>query len=145
MKYSLVILLLLITISLNVSGQTSQGDRRFIFPAERKVMLLDNDSIAPRFTPTIAEIDSIDIYLKKYLYGRFLGRQKGLEFDSSYRQYVGFSKDGQKFIYVNASCIKPGYFDVNTYFPKGGGKCYYRTNVSLQDKLIRNFYFNTVK
>lgn len=132
--------------TINVSGQLLQDTRRVIFLKETPVLFnLTKDTALQRFTPTSDDIDSVDSFLNQYFLTISNQGDKHPNVDNYYRQYVGFWIKGKKCIYINASCRQPDYFLKNTYYPKGGGECYFRTLVDLNDKKISDFYFNAPK
>jgi hypothetical protein len=84
MKHPVFLVLLFFT-SLNVFGQSSEDERRIIFPAQQKLQLLPKIySSAARFTPTLNDIDRVDKYLARY-FNKNLPQQK-YAFDNYFRQ-----------------------------------------------------------
>lgn len=73
-----------------------------------------SDSSLPRFTPSLAEIDSADKYLVPQLTRDTPADRNPLSLHLYCRQYVGFFRDGRKYVFINAACNKPDYFTENT-------------------------------
>ncbi len=133
-------------ITTHVFGQKQLDAKRVVFLKEIPVLFdLKKDTSIKRFTPTTQDIDSIDILLTQYFLQINSMDSKHLFITDYYRQYVGLCISGKKRIFINASCNQPDYFLKNTYYPKGGGHCYFRTLVDLDDKKVSEFYFNAPK
>lgn len=136
----------LLTATLQVSGQVLQDAKRVIFPEDIPILFdLIEDSTLKRFTPGLPDIDSADAILKQHFLTFNAEGEKSIDPVNYYRQYAGFWIDGKKFIFLNASCRQTDYFMKNTYYPRGGGQCYFRTLINLYDKKINSFYFNAPK
>ena len=148
-KISVIRILLfytLIIFSLKVSGQLQEGEKRVIFLKETPVYFhLTKDSIYSRFTPTVTNIDSADLFLRAYLLKNKYYDNTSVNLDAYFRQYVGILLNGQQTIFVNASCRKPEYFLENTYYPKGGGSCYFQTLIDISNRKVFKFFFNAPK
>jgi hypothetical protein len=145
MRPLVFLITIFLTLAVNVSGQITQGEKRVIFPQEKKVLIdITQDTLYKRFTPTLADIDSADVFLKQYLL-TINKDKKHYQFDDYYRQYVGLFLKGRKCIFVNASCQKTEYFFENTYYPKGGGQCFFQTLVDSYNKKVLDFFFNAPK
>jgi len=142
----LFIFIVVSTFTINVLGQQSQGDNRVIFFKETSILLdLPKESSYTRFTPSITDINSADLFLKEYFFSTLNLDTSVVQLDNYFRQYIGLLLTGERIIFINASCRKPDYFLQNTYYPKGGGKCYFRTLVDIDNKKILNFNFNAPK
>ncbi len=123
-------------------GQQQVDSKRVIFFKETQVLLdLKNDATINRFTPSLADIDNADSLLNQY----FKTNNATIFIDSIYRQYVGLRINYKKCIYINASCRQPDHFLQNTYYPKGGGRCYFRTIVDVDAKWVVEIGFNAPK
>lgn len=130
-------------IALNVSGQVQPGTKRMIFPKETRILCdLITDTAAQRFTPTVEDIDRIDSLLGQYFIQKVTGNSPQITVQDYYRQFAGFWVNGKRCVFVNASCRYPDYFLQNTYYPKGGGQCYFRAIVDLDNRKMVVFYFN---
>ena len=141
------LILALLLFAGNSSAQQLLDEKRVIFLAETPVMVgWHRDSSYQRFTPTPKEIDSTDVVLLRYLQGTIKNDDSSSLLSDYYRQYVGLLLKGRKYIYINASCNKPGYFLQNTHYPKGGGQCYFQTVVDPWiSRRVETFYFNAPK
>lgn len=142
MKWLLNIIILIAV--LPVSAQTLQDKYRVIFLKETPVLFeqLLPDSNLQRFTPSPAEIDSADRYLMTPLTHDTPADRSPSALNLYYRQYAGFLRDGTKYIFVNAACRKPDYFTKNTFYPKGGGNCYFRALVNLELGSVEQLLIN---
>ncbi len=141
-----IIGLILLAATYPVSGQVSQGPKRMIFLKETPVFFdRASDSSLQRFTPALAEIDSADVYLAHYF--PTMGNPENQERtpDNYYRQYVGVVIDWKKCIFINASCELTDYFSKNTWSPRGGGSCYFRALIDLNNKKVLSLFFNAPK
>jgi hypothetical protein len=133
-----------LTAAITTSAQVLQDEKRVIFLKETHVLLdFTTDSSIQRYTPTAEDIDSVDLLLENYLVTAKLKNNKTPQLDDYYRQYVGLYMKGQKLVYVNAFCRKPEYFLQDTYYPKGGGTCYFRALTSRRESIM--FSFNAPK
>ncbi len=142
----ILILFCLFIYTLNLSGQTTYGEKRVAFPQERQVIINIGD-INPyqRFTPTIKDIDSADSFLQNYFLTIYTKENSHPSLEKYFRQYVGIIQNGQKFVYINASYNKGDYFLENTFYPKGGGQGYFRTFIDIHNKKVIRFDFNAPK
>lgn len=145
-KNSLLRLTVFICLSIlttHVLGQTRIDTKRVIFLKETPILFdLKNDTSVSRFTPTLEDINIIDTLLsQQFARVDFKDNRYTLIIDY-YKQYVGLWIKGRKYIFINTSCRLQDYFLRNTYYPKGGGQCYFRTLVDLNEKKITEFHFN---
>ena len=139
-------LIAFLIITITVSGQILQDEKRVIFLKETSILFdLTKDNPQQRFTPTATEIDSADSVLDNYFLTINSVNSKNHHVDKYFRQYVGLWLKGQKIIFISASCHKPDYFSENTFYPKGGGQCYFRTLIDINTKQVYQFYFNAPK
>src|SRR5207248_544789 len=105
---------------------------------------ITQDTSYKRFTPTITDIDSADIFLKQYFLTIITKGNKHPQFENYYRQYVGLWLDGKRCIFINASCRKENYFLQNTYYPKGGGhsnECHCFANAGTLCDMFQQYPF----
>lgn len=124
-------------------AQTQLDTKRVIFPQEIHILFdLKKDTSINRFTPTMADIDAVDTLLHQYMLQANPQRKRPVIYADYYRQYAGFLINGKKCIFVNASCEPKDYFLKNTYYPKGGGHCYFRAIVDLDFQQISEIHFN---
>lgn len=138
--------LLFLVIFLPVSAQLHSDGKRFIFDKETSVLFDPfSDSSLPRFTPSLAEIDSADKYLVTQLTRDTPADRNPPALNLYYRQYVGFFRDGRKYIFINAACNKSEYFTENTWYPRGGGNCYFRAWIDLEQQKVEKLLFNAPK
>jgi hypothetical protein len=141
-----IIGLILLAATHPVSGQVSQGPKRMIFLKETPVLFdMLPDSSFQRFTPALAEIDSADIYLTHYFPEMGNPEKQERKPDNYYRQYAGFFINGKRCIFINASCWLTDYFAKNTWYPRGGGSCYFRALIDLDNKKVLSLLFNAPK
>jgi hypothetical protein len=130
---------------LNVKGQEMDSTHAYIFWADQKVVLIKIAPGSTRFRPSIREVLKADSLLLIYLRNSKDFEGKNDTYHSYFRQYVGLISPGLKGIYVNAFCRKPDYFEKETFYPRGGGKCYFRALINLQTSRIEDFSFNAPK
>ena len=144
MKHCITIMTLLI-VAQNLSAQINVHKKRVIFPKDVKIYFATPDTPYYRFTPTYENIDSADLFLNKFLINSTAKDEAQFSVDNYYRQYAGMWINGRNCVYINAFCKKPKYFLQNTYYPKGGGKCYFSAFYDLNKKEVFNFRFNASK
>src|SRR6187401_65881 len=144
MKHCVTVITLLI-VAQDLSAQISVDEKRVVFPKDVKIYFATRDTPYYRFTPTLENIDSVDVFLNKFLINSTAKEGGHLSIDNYYRQYVGMWLDGRNRVYINAFCNKPKYFLQNTYYPKGGGKCYFIAFYDLNKKEVFDFRFNAPK
>ncbi len=125
-----------------LSTNAQQGVWRVVFPKESKVDFTIRDTAYYRFTPTLENIDSVDVFLKIFLINTRTQSGRLFNLEKYYRQYAGLWRNGRNCIYVNAFCTKPEYFIKNTGWPRGGGECYFQMLVDISNKTVFNFRFN---
>jgi len=144
--FALLLLSTFLTPALPALAQELQGEKRVIFLKQTPVSCdLISDSLVQRFTPSLPEIDSADLAVNNHLQDITMANGINLRGGDYFRQYAGIWWQGQKLIFINASCRKPDYFMENTYHPKGGGECYFRALVDINTKKISRFSFNAPK
>jgi hypothetical protein len=117
----------------------------YVFSADRKVLLIKVAPGAQRFTPSQSEVQKADSLLVKYLGGSKELNEISDKYPNYFRQYVGVEKPGLKGVYINAFCRKPDFFTSDTFYPKGGGKCYFRTLINLGTSKVEDFSYNAPK
>lgn len=133
----------LYSITPNVSAQVQPDTKRVIFLKETQILCdLIEDTAAQRFTPTVGDMDSVDSLLGQYFKQKGTGNIPQITIHNYYRQFAGFWINGKRCVFVNASCRYPDYFLQNTYYPRGGGQCYFRAMVDLDNRKMIGFYFN---
>lgn len=138
--------LILLAATYPASGQVLQDPKRMIFLKETPVFFdMVSDSSLHRFTPALAEIDSADIYLAHYFPVMSTPEDQEKKPDNYYRQYAGFFINGKRCIFINASCTLTDYFSKNTWYPRGGGSCYFRALIDLNNKKVLSLIFNAPK
>src|SRR5687767_13443340 len=124
MKPFLILLIAILLVATATRAQVMQDSKRIIFPETRPLFFdMLPDTALPRFTPKPDEIDSADQVLSR--------NSPNLKTGTYYRQYAGFISHGKQLIFINASCRKSDYFSENTFYPRGGGQCYFRALVDL--------------
>jgi hypothetical protein len=139
-------LIAFLIIAITASGQILQDVKRVIFLKGTSILFdLTKDNPQQRFTPTASEIDSADLVLDNYFLTIDSVNSKNHQVDNYFRQYVGLWLKGQKIIFINCSCHKPDHFSENSFYPKGGGQCYFRTLININTKQVCQFYFNAPK
>ncbi len=144
MRALYVIIILATTIK--VSGQLLLDPKRVIFLKETSILYnVGIDSAMVRFTPNAADVDSADAVVMKQLLTNNKQGEESVELTNFFRQYVGFRINNNKYILINGSGRKPDYFFDNIFYPKGGGKHYFRALANLQNKKIIYLYFNAPK
>ena len=130
----IVLFLTFILISTLNFAQIRLSEKQIIFGKNEKIYLDINPyKNLERFTPNIGEIKIAEEILENTL------TTKDLKLGNYYRQYAGFLKDGAKILFINTSCKNVEYFEKNTFYPKGGGKCYFRSFVNIKTNKMEKF------
>lgn len=129
-----------------VTAQSLQDPFRVVFREETPVLFdLLPDSNWQRFTLSLAEIDSADRFLMTRLTRDTPADRNPPALNLYYRQYVGILRNGKRYVYINAACRKPDYFTKNTFYPRGGGNCYFRAWVDLEAGTVETLRVNGLK
>lgn len=137
---ALLLTAIICNIANTVSGQFLIDSNRVIFPKERSILFDMVASTTPeRFTPTLDDIDNAEIILNQKFHAVTLSTEK------YFSQYVGFLFDDIRYIFINASCKRPDDFLTNTFYPKGGGVCYFRALIDIDSKKVFKIYVNAPK
>lgn len=61
---------------------------------------------------------------------------------SHYRQYVGYTVDGQRMIFINGFCESPGDWRSQPVFVLDGGDCYFGATFNVETGELTSFSFN---
>lgn len=139
-------LIFVFSVAISVSGQSWLDSKRIVFPKESLVLLdLIPDSSFQRFTPNREEVDSVDRYLSLYLAEMDDQPGRKVNIAGYNRQYVGVVMKGRKCVFINAACRLTDSFSKNTAYPKGGGTCFFRTLIDLDQKEVLSCLFNAPK
>jgi hypothetical protein len=129
----------------NISAQILIDSTRVIFEKHIATTVdLNNDSIISRFTPTVEEILFADSIIHQHVSQKHSHVLPYFSKNIYYKQYVGILTVNGKIIYVNAQCNEiPEQFLTNTTaYARGGGSCFYRSLVLLNNGEIQQFRFN---
>lgn len=131
--------------ALNARGQDKDSSHVYVFEADKPVILIKVAPGSKRFTPSSTDVQKADSLLLDYLHKSKDLKDISGTYHSYFRQYVGLIKPGYKRVYINAFCRKPDHFKENTAYPRGGGKCYFRTIINLGSLQIEDFNYNAPK
>jgi hypothetical protein len=126
--------------------QEIKEGKRMVFSADRQLAGFCSDSVRLSFTPALSEIDSVDMYLKKFLRLKSPNQLQPHNLEDYYRQYIGRIIDKQKVVIVMGYCSKMKHYYKHFYDAvisvRGGGDCFFEAEVNLQNKQIQHFHFN---
>ncbi|HMI78721.1 MAG TPA: hypothetical protein VK484_08000 [Ferruginibacter sp.] len=126
------------------NAQTEIDKYRVIFPAGTRL-----DDVHGRFTPDINDINKADSISTLYISSGAYKNQyvKGVikNYQEYFKQYFGLIVDGQKVIFINATCRMQACFLSFLCYPKGGGACYFKAKARLADEKIIGFSVNAPK
>jgi hypothetical protein len=120
---------------------SAQEDKRIIFPSEKPLSVFSKTPQIERFTPTLAEIDSIDASLRR-LFNGLAKKDRPYTLEDYYRQYTGYVEHGKRIIYVAGSCVRTPFFEEDMMAVSGNGNCFFEASVSLPSRRLNHFKFN---
>ena len=145
MKHLLFTLLIISLSFFNGFCQLRYGQKRVIFGKDVCANLRGiKDTVYQRFTPYFDDVDSTDRFLNNNFNPDFNFNNRGLLFESYYRQYFGIIQNGKRLIFIrgfcNDECFMESYCDY-----MGGGTCFFRILFDLESKKILFSYFNAPK
>ena len=146
MKRLTVIIFLLCFFTSNVLGQLNYGQKRIIFGKESYVQLnLTEDTSYQRFTPYFTDIDSMDVFISKDFHPDNNFTNKNLVFEDYYRQYFGIWLNGKKCLFIKGFCYEVECLQLSNCGFMGGGACFFKILVDIDNKKILISRFNAPK
>ena len=146
-KYiALLLTALICNLSITVSGQLLIDSNKVIFPKESSVFFDMIPNTTPeRFTPTRDDINNAEIILNQNFHAVTPSTENYIDVEKYFRQYVGLIFSDIRYIFIIASCKRSDNFLINTFYPKGGGVCYFRALIDIDSKKVFKYYVNAPK
>ena len=145
-RITLLLTAIICNLAITVSGQLLIDSNRVIFPKEKSVVFDMVTSTTPeRFTPTLDDIDNAEIILNENFHAVTPSTDNYIDVEKYFRQYVGLIFSDIRYIFIIASCKRSDNFLTNTFYPKGGGVCYFRGLIDIDSKKVFKIYVNAPK